>query len=108
MTDTKVDFIISIGTDWSQDIELLDQHGQPLTLSNYTVVSKIKKHPSSRSYITINTAAIGGTLTLSLDAEATVNTLDGRYGYDVFLIDIANNHSKVLEGTVLFKPSISK
>lgn len=108
MTDTKVDFIISIGTDWSQDIELSDQHGQPLALSNYTVVSKIKKHPSSRSYIAIDTSSVGGSLTLSLAAEATANTLDGRYGYDVFLIDIANNHTKVLEGTVLFKPSISK
>lgn len=104
----KVDFIINLGTDWSQDVVINDQHGNPLDLSQYTITSKFKKHYSSKTSYPIVSTANGGTLNLVIVANTTASLFDGRYDYDVVLKDTANNHSKIFEGVITLNSTVSK
>lgn len=104
----KVDFLINLGTDWIQPVVIKDQYGQNLNLVSYSIISKFKKHYTSKTFITINTSSNNGVLNLSLPAGSTANVAEGRYEYDVVITDVSNNHSKILEGIITLLTTISK
>jgi hypothetical protein len=104
----KVDFIINLGTDWSQDLVINDQFGGPLDLSQYSINSKFKKHYTSRTAYPIVSSANVNVLNLSITANTSKSLFEGRYDYDVVLTDNANNHSKILEGVITFNSTVSR
>jgi hypothetical protein len=102
-----LDLFIDQGQDFSATITLDNMNGGSYNTAGYFAEGTIKS-----SYISANAAAYfnttidaTGDLTISLDYLTTQNLSYGRYVYDVFLINPANTHSKVLEGIVYLNPS---
>lgn len=102
-----LDLFIDQGQDFSATITLDNIYGATYNTAGYFAEGFIKS-----SYISANAAAsfdtqldINGNLTISLDYKTTQNLSYGRYVYDIFLINTANSHSKVLEGIVYLNPS---
>ena len=107
---TKANLVIDQGTTFSTVINLTDENGDALLLTNFQSESKIKKWYTSQNYITVNTTInVGsGSITLYLDSNTTSNMESGRYVYDVNLIDTTSNVvSRVVEGIVTVTPAVT-
>lgn len=95
---------IDKGTDFLIEFTLNKDDGSPYDLTGCSVISKIRKYPSSTKYnsfaITIVNATIGK-LRMELDKTNTTSLTEGRNYYDVFLTDANNRTFKVIEGEAI-------
>lgn len=107
---TKANLVIDQGASYSTTIDMLDENGAAIDLSNYTGAAQLRKHYTSTT-ATSFTIALGGadgTLTISLTANATANLTAGRYVYDVELTSNTGVVSRVLEGIVTVTPNVTR
>jgi len=107
---TKANLVIDQGASYSTTIDMLDENGAAIDLSNYTGAAQLRKHFTSTT-ATSFTIALGGadgTLTISLTANATANLTAGRYVYDVELTSNTGVVSRVLEGIVTVTPNVTR
>ena len=92
---------IDKGTDFLIEFTLNKDDGSPYDLTDCTVISKIRKYPTSTKYnsfaITIVNALIGK-LRMELDKLNTSSLTEGRNYYDVFVTDLNGRTFKVIEG----------
>lgn len=105
---TKANLIIDQGADFSNEILLTDEDGQPLDLSNYTVVSQIRKWYSSSNSVSFDTSIVNGAIVLTMNAETTSTLTSSRYLYDAVIVNLANTVTRVVEGIVTVNPSVTK
>jgi hypothetical protein len=95
---------IDKGTDFSIEFTLNRDNGSPFDLTDCTVMSKIRKYPTSTKYnsfaITI-VNALTGKLRMELDKLNTTSLTEGRNYYDVFVTDVNNRTFKVIEGEAI-------
>ena len=112
MPAAYTDLFLEQGADFSTTITLDDAYGNLYDLNNYIAASTIKKSYYTNT-ITANLIVTipdttQGVILLSLDAANTTNISAGRYVYDVFMKDTANNvTTKVLEGLVNVSPQVT-
>jgi len=103
--------IIYTGTSFEQTFILADDPGENLlNLTGYSVISKMKKHGTSSSvtsFTTTVTDIIGGRIRLSLTSNQTSQLSPGRYYYDL-LLHKDNNTTRVIEGEVIVKKSVTR
>lgn len=103
--------IIYTGTNFEQTFILADDPGENLlNLSGYSVISKMKKHGTSStatSFSTTITDVPGGRIRLSLTPAQTTQLSPGRYYYDL-LLHKDNNTTRVIEGEVIVKKSVTR
>jgi len=91
---------------------IVNLNSNPLNLTGYSILSYIKKHPSSNT-ISSNFAVNDinqtlGEVSISLGSTMTSQLKEGRYYYDILLINNANGVKRVIqEGMVFVKPGIS-
>lgn len=105
----KVNLIIDQGTDFSVIVELTNDFGDPLDVTNYTARSQLRKHFASNSAVDFTCNLTVGELRLSLNAAQTANMEAWRYVYDVELVDtVANSVSRVIEGFATVTPEATK
>jgi len=107
---TKSNLVIDQGTTFSVDLTLTDENGDMLNLNGFVAASLIKKWYTSQTSVPFNTYinTASGTITLSLDANTTSSLYEGRYVYDVDIIETSSNAvSRVVEGIVTVTPSVS-
>lgn len=94
--------IIDKGTDFSVSFLINAFDGNPLDLSSYTPVAKIRKYPGSPSYATFTAVALGaiGYISLQMGKADTQNLKTGRNYFDVLL---ANEFEtiKAVRGTIM-------
>ena len=112
MPAAYTDLFIECGADFVTTITLDDAYGNLYDLTNYVAASQIRKSyyslaPTANLVISIpNTTQ--GVIVLSIDAANTRNIAAGRYVYDVYIKDTANNvTSRVLEGIVNVTPQVT-
>jgi len=100
------------GTTFVTTVTLDDVYGIVYDLTNITPKSQIRK-----SYYSANVAAefdaqipdpTVGVIVLQLDAAVTSNLAAGRYVYDVAIQDTANTVTRVLEGTMIVSPQVTR
>lgn len=107
---TKANLVIDQGSSYSVTLDLTDENGDVIDLSNYTANSQIRKwYTSSNPAATFSTTvnASSGELTLSLSANQTSNLVAGRYVYDVEL-NSGGIISRIVEGIITVTPQVTK
>lgn len=103
--------VVDQNSDFSATVSLQDAYGNPLDLTNYNAVGKIKKYYGSNKFIDITVNILSpktsGNISLNLDAITTKHMEIGRYVYDVKITNQQNGTKKVLEGIVTVNGGVS-
>ena len=107
---TKANLVIDQGATYSTSIDVLDEDGIAIDLTNYTGAAQMRKHYTSSNSVafTVSLGGADGTVTLSMTANATANIAPGRYVYDVELTSNTGVVSRVLEGIVTVTPNVTR
>ena len=107
---TKANLTIDQGASYSTNIDILDEYGIAIDLTNYTGAAQMRKHYTSSNAInfSVDLGGADGTVTLSLTANAIANIAAGRYVYDVELTSDTGAVSRVLEGIVTVTPNVTR
>ena len=95
--------------DFSTTINITDDFGEPIDMSDYTGASQIRKHyTSSTAYVlTVETNA-QGEVTLSMSANTSNSISAGRYVYDCELTNSTGKRTRIVEGIVTVTPQVTK
>ena len=106
----KANLYVYQGVLYETPLTIQSSTGATFDLTGYTMTGAFKKHPSSNTSYTINVTtdnAQSGVVTVSVPQSSTANTTAGRYLYDVTIVNTANVKTKVLEGVLTIKPTLS-
>jgi len=105
----KVNIVIEQNSNFSLDYSLNDPFGNPLDLTGYTFVGKIKRHYLSANSIPLQITISNNIMTISLTANQTSSdVLDaGRAVYDIQGISSSNVSSRLIEGLATISPGVS-
>jgi len=104
------DIYISQGTTFFEKICLVDDYQQPLSITNYAVEGRLSKSYYSSTFIDLNAVVLdapNGNLQISLSSDESANLKPGRYVYEIVLIDLFQNVTKIVEGVAIVNPGIS-
>jgi hypothetical protein len=106
----KANLLIDQGTDFSTDIDVLDDANEPVNLAGYSGAAQMRKHytSSTSTAFTVAINASGGTVTLSMNATTSANVAPGRYVYDCELTSSSNVVSRLVEGIVTVTPQVTR
>jgi len=106
----KANLIIDQGTDYSTTINLADNEDSPIDLEGYTGRAQIRKYYTSLTAydFQVDVTANTGQVTLSMVSNLTAQIPNGRYVYDINLIDENGIVSRIMEGLVTITPSATK
>lgn len=107
-----IELDIDQGTDFNLDLDLTNDDGTVINVTNYTFSSSIRKSYHSSAVaanltVTIHDAA-NGNVVLSLNSATTANIKSGRYLFDVKQIDASNTTTRLVEGVVTVLPQVTK
>ena len=104
---------IDQGATFSSDVTVKDANNNAFDLTGYTASAKMAKGFSStrtRTSITctISTPATSGVVTLSLTADQTTNLDEGRYVYDLEILQTSSSTvTRVIEGIITVRPQVT-
>ncbi len=107
-----VELELDQGTDFNFDLDLADDNGVAIDITNYAFSSTIRKSYYSSGIaanltVTILNAA-NGSLTFTLNAATTSNVKAGRYLFDVKQVDNVNTTTRLVEGIITVNPQVTK
>lgn len=109
---TVSNLFVDQGSDYSNIITIASSTGSALDLSSFTVASQMRKsYGSSTHYDFVATVhdADNGKIRLQMTAANTSLIPAGRYLYDIEITNtISGSKTRVLEGTVIVTPEITK
>lgn len=110
MSVPSVNLRIDKGTDFEAVFTLTNSDGSIFNLNNYSVVSKISKHPSSstsKSFVTSITTSTGE-IKIRMSDTDTASLSTGINLYDVVIIhSVTGDKIKVFEGNITVYDTIS-
>lgn len=107
-----VELDLDQGTDLSYNLDLTQDDGSPLDVTNYVFSSSMRK-----SYYSANVTAnlsvtiansVGGNVILSMNSATSANIKAGRYLFDVKQVDTANVATRIVEGIITVLPQVTK
>lgn len=106
----KGNITIDQGADFSTEINVTDDDGNAVNLSDYTGVAQMRKHyTSSTAYnFTVSIASNSGVVTLSMSSNTSANIASGRYVYDCELTDTSGIVTRLVEGIVTVTPQVTR
>ena len=102
---------IDQGSDFSVEMQLENDNGTIMNLTNFQVYSQFRKSYGSvvgYNFNAIVSNAAQGKITLTLAGTVSSTIRPGRYLYDVEIISQNNIKSRVVEGIVTINPEITK
>lgn len=103
---------IDQGSDFTVIIDLENDDGTPMNLSNVSIYSQFRKSFNSStaySFVCEVLDAVNGKFSLKLSGITSSNIKPGRYLYDVELLNTqVGTKSRVVEGIVTINPEITK
>ena len=103
---------IDQGSDFSAVIDLENDNGTPMDLSNTQIYSQFRKSYNSSTAYNFTCEiidSINGKFALRLPGITSSSIRPGRYLYDVEVLNtLANKKSRVVEGIVTINPEITK
>lgn len=100
------------GTDFNIDLDLTNDNGVAINVTNYTFTSSIRKsfyslNPTANLTVTIQNAT-NGNITLSMNSATSSNIRPGRYLFDIKQVDSQNTKSRIMEGIITVNPQVTK
>lgn len=100
------------GTDFNMDLDLTNDNGVAINVTNYTFTSSIRKsfyslNPTANLTVTIQSGP-NGNITLSMNSAVSANVKPGRYLFDIKQVDSQNTTSRVVEGIITVNPQVTK
>jgi|TARA_B100000902_G_scaffold236505_1_gene224055 hypothetical protein len=104
---------IDQGTTFSSDVTVKDANGNAFDLTGYTALARMAKGYSStrtRTIITCTVAAsaVSGVITMALSADETGQLEEGRYVYDLEILQTSSSTiTRVIEGVITVRPQVS-
>ena len=103
---------IESGSTYSVDLELTNDDGSYIDLTNCTAACKMRKSYYSNFgvynlVVTIGNPPTDGKITISADATYTSSIKPGRYVYDVELYN-SSVVSRIIEGIIEVSPNATK
>ena len=104
---------IDQGAPFSSDVTVKDANGNVFDLTGYSASAKMAKGYSStrtRTSITctIQAPATNGIVTLALTADQTTALDEGRYVYDLEILQTSSSTiTRVIEGIITVRPQVS-
>ena len=104
---------IDQGATFSSDVTVKDANNNAFDLTGYSASAKMAKGFSStrtRTSITctISTPASSGVVTLSLTADQTSALDEGRYVYDLEILQTSSSTvTRVIEGIITVRPQVT-
>lgn len=106
----KGNITIDQGADFSTSINVTDDDGNVVDLSDYTGAAQMRKHyTSSTAYdFTVSIASSSGVVTLSMSSNTSANIAAGRYVYDCELTDTSGIVTRLVEGIVTVTPQVTR
>jgi len=107
------DLYLEQGSTFNETLTLNDAYGNPYNLTGFQVASQAKASYYSANasivFVTTISNANNGVITLSANSSVTSNiiTPPTTLLYDVFIKDVFNNVTRVLEGRVFIDPAVT-
>jgi hypothetical protein len=120
MAAAKYKMLVEQGTTWNKTFtwKVKDNAGnfQPVNITGYTARMHVRRRITDANFIvaltTANSAIIlggaAGTITLSLDAAATAALPAGPWVYDLEVINPSGVVERLLKGTFLVDPEVTR
>jgi len=104
--------IIEKGEDFNETFKIYNQDGSPLIFdSNFTGVSKLKKHPGAKKEYPFNIILDqnNNEINISMASTITSSLSSGRYYFDVLLTYGYSEPTtkKYIKGTIIVKDTVS-
>lgn len=100
------------GADFNFDLDLTNDDGSVINVTNYTFSSSIRKSYYSTSTTANLTVTIinasNGNVSLTLNAATTSNIKAGRYLFDIKQVDPLNVTTRLVEGIITVLPQVTK
>lgn len=101
---------IDQGSTFNTSLNVNDQTGEPLDLSDYTAAAQMRRSYYTNTYIDLNatiSSPLDGEVSISLSASESGAVKAGRYVYD---IEITGNGEtmRVLEGIIVVNPEVTR
>lgn len=96
-------------SDYTRTFTVLDSDNNAINLSTYTLIAQIRRNHNSSEYVSFTmtvTDAINGKVSMVLP-HAITDTLEGKYMYDIFLIDNTQKRYRIEDGLITIIPNIS-
>jgi len=105
--------VIEQGFDFNTTFELEDTvTTNPLNLTNYTIESQLRKTYSSSTSVgfacTIIDPPSNGKVRILLTDNETANLKEGRYVYDIKATSLTGQILKLIEGSALVRPGVTR
>jgi hypothetical protein len=110
MSAININLIIEQGADYNVDFTIRNDDGSRLNLTDYSVSSFLKKHPTSIKTYPFNvsfTNRLAGEIKVSMDSTITNTLSEGRYVYDVLLTSGNGTKTRVIQGNILVSPGVT-
>jgi len=106
---SSVNLVIQKGTYFEETFFLGAEDGLGLNLINNVATSKLRKHSTAGIAYTFSTTTTvsDSTVRISMSSDKTTELPSGRCQYDVLLTSVGGEITKVLEGNVIVKETVS-
>ena len=108
----QVELYCDQGTDFSYQLDLSNDDGSGLNVTNYIFTSSVRKSYYSSSVTANMTVTVlseaNGNVQLSMNSSTTANIPAGRYLYDVKMKNDSNTAFRVIEGIITVYPQVTK
>jgi hypothetical protein len=105
----KANITIDQGADFSTEISVTDDNGDPVNLTGYSAAAQLRKHYTSSTFTAfVANVNVSGTVTLTMNAATSSNVTAGRYVYDCELTSSGNVVSRLVEGIVTVTPQVTR
>ena len=104
---------IDQGATFSSDVTVKDANGNAFDLTGYTASAKMAKgFASTKTRTTITCTVNGdpttGIVTMSLSADETSTCEEGRYVYDLEILQTSSSTiTRVIEGVITVRPQVT-
>lgn len=107
MAVTAINITIEQGADFSSSFVIKNPDESNATLTNYTVLSTLKKHSGATTGIGFSASLNSqtSTVTIGLGRTDTSSLVPGRHYYDIFIVSPSGTRTKVIEGNAMINGS---
>lgn len=106
-----VNFALDQGSDFEAQIQAKDSLGAVRNLSGYTFRGQLRKNYQATTKtdftVTVEDATVG-LFRISLTAVQTAALKDGRYVFDIEIVDPSSKVTRILEGIITVYPEVTR
>ena len=106
----KTNIVIDQGSDFTKTLDIRDDSGNTIDLTDYSVASQMRKNYATNTAVTFTATTTGANSQVIISlTKTTTNTLEpGRYLYDIEITSAANTTTRPIEGIATVTPGMTR